>query len=195
MNHQEIVRKVLDIHLLPDIPYNLVVIEIGGTWYVNVEILVDSSKYHRAAPNYDADYQNKFLKPILKIVNTALDLLGEVAFLNSLSYKKINIGWLDDLENKIDIAISDFFYSDSRLRGFKPNFFRIAEFEYDKNSPAIAIRFENLNGNISKKVYSDLGLLLLKELNLADFMCTVDVRHTTYKSGFEFTLQGFPLDL
>ena len=39
---QEIVKKVLDSNLLPDFPYNLIVVEVGDTWYVNVEIIVDS---------------------------------------------------------------------------------------------------------------------------------------------------------
>ena len=37
MNPQEIVKKVLDYYLLPEFPYQLVVVDIGDTWYVNVE--------------------------------------------------------------------------------------------------------------------------------------------------------------
>jgi|688.fasta_scaffold28235_12 hypothetical protein len=85
MNPQEIVKKVLDNHLLSEFPYNLLVIEVGGTWYVNVEILVDSSKYHRVTPNYDFEYLGEFSNPIRKIVTTGLELLGDVAYLNSLT--------------------------------------------------------------------------------------------------------------
>lgn len=85
MSPQEIVKKVLDNHLLPQFPYNLIVIEVGGTWYVNVEILVNKSKCHVESSNYDFEYWGNFNNPIQKIVTQGLELLGDVAYLNSLT--------------------------------------------------------------------------------------------------------------
>lgn len=74
MSPQEIVKKVLDNQLLPKFPYDLIVIEVGDTWYVNVEILVDY-------------YSVEFAPPIRKIITQGLEMLGDVAYLNNLKLK------------------------------------------------------------------------------------------------------------
>jgi hypothetical protein len=85
MNPQQTVQKVLDYYLLPKFPYNLIVVDVGGIWYVNVEFFFDGSELHEAEPAY----WNRFYYNIRPIIDKALDLLGGIAFLNSINAKNI----------------------------------------------------------------------------------------------------------
>lgn len=85
MNPQKTVQKVLDYYLLPKFPYNLIVVDIGDTWYVNLEFFFDGSKLQEDTP----EYWNRFYHDIRPTINKALDLLGGIAFLNSINAKNI----------------------------------------------------------------------------------------------------------
>ena len=170
---QEIVKKVLDSNLLPDFPYNLNVVEVGDTWYVNVEIIVDSSKYNQTSPNYDLEYYNKFYHNIEGTLDKALDLLGGVAYLNSFIYKKINLDWLDDLEEEININVRNFSFINLKFRALQPEVFRLAGFKNDESIPGITILIEKRNNKVSKGEYNDLATYLLEQLNLVDFKFSI----------------------
>jgi hypothetical protein len=178
---QEIVKKVLDLNLLPNFPYNLNVVEVGDTWYVNVEIIVDTSKYHRTSPNHELEYFNKFYHNIKLTLDKALDLLGGVAYLNSFVYKKIHLDWLDELEKKIDINVKNFSFTNLKFRALQPEVLRLAKWKDDESIPAITILIEKRNNKVSKVEYNDLTNYLIEELNLEDF------RFSIYENDSKFT--------
>jgi hypothetical protein len=86
-NWEKLVKKILDRTLLPETPYRLNVEVVGNEPYINIEVDVDTSKYHQVGPNYDPEYYTRMDELESKILDS-FDILGELGVINSLKYKK-----------------------------------------------------------------------------------------------------------
>jgi hypothetical protein len=165
-NWEKLVKKILDRTLLPETPYRLNVEVVGNEPYINIEVDVDTSKYHQVGPNYDPEYYVRMDELESKILDS-FDILGDLGVINSLKYKKINFDWIDDLSPMVDLAISDFIdgyeFTYDRLN-YPPKKIGFSKNEYEP-SLSLIINLGDAGERIKRELYEYLG----NNLSLWDF--------------------------
>ena len=172
-NWEKLVKKILDRALLPETPYGLNVEVVGNEPYINIEVDVDTSKYHLAGPNYDPEYQGK-MDELESDILDALSILGDLGVINSLKFKKTNFDWIDELSPMVDLAISEFLdgyeFTYDILR-YPPKKVGFSKNEYQPNL-SLTIN----PGDSAERVRRDLYDYLTENLSLWDFTIDFDTK-------------------
>ena len=166
------VRKVLDFKLGDEINYDIDIRMVGGEPYINLDVFVETDRYHQVGPNFDKDYQLR-LENFEDEIISHLRLLGAENNLNSITYHKVNTDWTQRFKHLLESEISDFveerehdyekLYKNPKLLGFKKN----------PMSPYLSIAID-LYGD-RDGIRSDLWEFLHRSLPISDLGIDYDV--------------------
>ena len=107
-NWEKYLKYFLDQELLPDFPYTLDIRVVGEEAYVNVKVVIDTSRFHYMSPNFDKYYRDdaEFLS---ETIETILNKASKRAYLNSMEYSHKNYEWINQASKLIRAFTEDYF--------------------------------------------------------------------------------------
>lgn len=166
--YESAVTKVLNHQLGSDVPFEVNVEVVGGEPYINVTVIVDTSKYHFWAPNFDSDYRER-MDEVSDEIETALGILGFSDDLNSLQYKHVNYDWVEGFSRLIRFEIenykdemrdrSEIMDGDIKLKGI----LKVPD------NPYLVIRIDMDDDNHRRELHE----FLHKQISISDFFLDV----------------------
>jgi hypothetical protein len=124
------VRKVLDFKLGDEISYDIDIRMVGEDPYINLDVFVETDRYHQVGPNFEKEYQLR-LDNFEDEIISHLKILGAENNLNSITYHKVNTDWTQRFKHLLESEISNFveqydtdygkLVETPKLLGFKKN--------------------------------------------------------------------------
>jgi hypothetical protein len=124
------VRRVLDFKLGDEISYDIDIRMVGEDPYINLDVLVETDRYHQVGPKFEKKYQLR-LDNFEDEIISHLKILGAENNLNSITYHKVNTDWTQRFKHLLESEISNFveqydtdygkLVETPKLLGFKKN--------------------------------------------------------------------------